>query len=220
MHAHPDSRPLRRDLDRDLFEALLIRLSPSRSDAADLYNRLRTRLVHFFEWDRCNGPEDLADEVVNRVARRIAEGEEIANLPGYFLGVARLVALESRARETREKRVLAEYARHVGELDRREAADDRAVDCLDRYLERLSPDRREQLLRYYAGQQSARIAERARLAGALGIGPVALRNRMLRMRQRLETCVHGCLGEGTGRDASGGADTVDRRARAARETTE
>jgi DNA-directed RNA polymerase specialized sigma24 family protein len=209
MCAQPDGiRPSQRGLDPELFEGLLVRLSPNRGEAAHLYNRSRTRLVQFFEWERCDAPEDLADEVINRVARRIAEREDIANIAGYFLGVARLVALESRSRQAREGRALAEYARHIGDADRLEDSDERALECLDSCLSRLPSDRREHLLRYYSGQQAARIATRGRLAEALGIGPVALRNRMLRMRQSLENCVKACLAGRPARDDSDTSDTL------------
>jgi DNA-directed RNA polymerase specialized sigma24 family protein len=196
-----------------LFDGLLVRLAPNRADAADLYNRLRARLTQFFEWERCDAPEDLADEVVNRVARRIAEGEEVANVAAYMLGVARFVVREARSRQARENRVLAEYARHVGDADEPAAVDERAFDCLDGCLAQLPPDRREHLLRYYTGEQTDRIAERERLATALGIGPVALRNRMLRMRQRLEACLSTCLAGRQLRDDSDTSDTLRRHGR-------
>jgi DNA-directed RNA polymerase specialized sigma24 family protein len=171
---------------------------------------LRARLVQFFDWERCDAPEDLADEVMNRVARRIAEGEAVANVPAYLLGVARFIVREARSRQARETRVLAEYARHIGNADEPAALDDRVFECLDGCLAQLPPDRREHLLRYYTGEQSDRIAERERLASALGIGPVALRNRMLRMRQRLESCLQACLARQSGRDTSSRDGTVNR----------
>jgi hypothetical protein len=46
---------------------------------------------------------------------------------------------------------------------------------------------------YYAGEKRARIERRQRLAAQLGIEINALRNRALRLREKLETCVENCL---------------------------
>jgi DNA-directed RNA polymerase specialized sigma24 family protein len=201
-----DRSPSRPDLTSELLEHLLGRLSPRPGEAAARYNRTRDRLVNFFAWQRCEDATDLADEVINRVARRLAEGEDIPNLPGYFLGVARLVLLESRGRRAREARVLAEYAA------RRAAAeappeDEHALECLERCLAAIAEGRREQLVAYYTGDQGERIARRKRLAESLGVGAIALRNRMLRMRRSLERCLGDCMGRRGSRDASAGRHT-------------
>lgn len=190
---HDDRRtPPRRDLTPELLEQLLARLAAGRTDAGEGYNRTRARLIQFFVWKRCDAAEDLADEVINRVARRLGEGEEIPNLAGYFLGVARLVALEANQRRVREDRVLAQYSLRASQTQS-SSEEDAAFNCLEGCLGRLTDGRREQLLAYYTGDQSARIEQRRKLAAELGVGPVALRNRMLRMRQSLETCIDQCL---------------------------
>ncbi len=204
-----DETRVRRDLTAASLAQLLDSLSPAPAEAAERYNSMRARLTEFFRWRQCQGPEDLADEVVNRVARRISEGEQIANLPAYFLSVARLVAMEARERSARESRKLDEYARHLRQMRPADGVDDALV-CLDRCLTTLSPERREQLLTYYIGGQAARIERRRQLAQALDVAPVALRNRMLRMRQRLESCLDDCLSTEGDRDESLGRDTESR----------
>ena len=74
------------------------------------------------------------------------------------------------------------------------AADDRdpRQDCFDRCLAELPEDSRSLLLRYYEGEQSAKISNRRRLASLLGLTDNALRSRVQRLRDRLEQCVHGC----------------------------
>jgi DNA-directed RNA polymerase specialized sigma24 family protein len=157
-------------------------------------------LRHYFRWERCTDPDRLADEVIDRVARRASEGLEFANVQAYVLGVARYVASEARERHVRQARALGEMARKPPA----EATDEAALTCLDQCLADLSADLREQVLTYYCKDSSARIAERKRLASLLGIRPVALRNRMLRLRARLEACVTTCL---TARDTSVTSDT-------------
>lgn len=193
------------ELTADRLELLLRQLAPDPGEAAERYTRLCRRLSAFFSWERCSDADRLTDEVIDRVARRLADGEVISNLPSYVLGVARYVASEARARRDREARALTE-------LGRREPPerthDEGALACLDGCLSRLDSERRQQLLTYYSSDLSARIAERKRLAESLDVKPVALRNRMLRLRQRLETCVNRCL-DGASRDTSSLGATQD-----------
>lgn len=210
-----DRTPLRRELTAGALARLLEHFSAAPDEAAARYNGMRSRLVQFFRWERCDNAEDLADEVVNRVARRITEGEEIGSLPAYFLGVARRVVLEARERRVRDGRRLEEYSWHLrqgSDADRDEAA----LECLDGCLAAFTPERRDQLLSYYTDSQGARIERRRQLAEALGVRPIALRNRMLRMRQRLESCLDACLSALANRDESAAPDTYSKRARGPR----
>jgi DNA-directed RNA polymerase specialized sigma24 family protein len=184
------------DLTAARLERLLQLLAPDRAAAAERYNRLRAKLIQFLTWERCVEAEHLADEVINRVARRIDGGEHIENVTGYFLGVARLVACEARDRQTRHERALGEFAR-LEQKNRTEPVpadrDRAALGCLEACLGSLDAERRRGLLAYYATDVAARIEQRRRLASELGLKPVALRNRMLRLRGRLEKCVENCL---------------------------
>ena len=54
---------------------LLMRLDSDPAKAWEQYRSLRCRLVKFFEWNQCTFPEELADEVLDRVARKPAEEE-------------------------------------------------------------------------------------------------------------------------------------------------
>src|SRR2546430_9912870 len=47
----------------------------------------------------CAHPEDLADEVLDRVARRLNEGEQVERPISYTLGVARRVLIETKRKE-------------------------------------------------------------------------------------------------------------------------
>lgn len=68
------AHPRQRDLTPELFDRLLERFSSSRIEAGERYNAMRARLIQFFVWQGIEIPEDQADEVINRVARRIGEG--------------------------------------------------------------------------------------------------------------------------------------------------
>jgi hypothetical protein len=210
-------RRLRPGLSHDLFRELLARLDSDPERAGAAYNRHRQRLIHYFTWERAADPEALADEVIDRVARRLHEGEDVPRLGGYFLGVARLVAFEERRRADQAGVTLREYGRRVAEGRGADTRDlQRSLDCLEGCLDRLTPDRRELILEYYTSEPNARIANRQRLASRLGLQPGALRNRALRLRQGLEQCLADCRRRAH-RDGAGEFDTQEQKPRGRRE---
>ena len=180
------------------FEALLAQLDPERERAGELYEAIRRKLVRLFEWRGCTSPEDLADETFNRVARRLSEGVELrSNDPyGYFCGVAHLVYKEVLRRALREHRALASGDWPPPACEDEEHSDAR-IACLRRCLAELPPDQRDLVLRYYQGksdQGESNIRNRQQLAREAGIEMNAPRIRVHRVRRKLESCVHACLG--------------------------
>ena len=95
-------------LTQEAFDKLLLALDGDRDSAAEKYLEIRSNLTRFFEWRGCSFPEDHADETINRIAKRVAEGEEILNYSGYAMGVARLLLLEINKGRQREQLALAE----------------------------------------------------------------------------------------------------------------
>jgi DNA-directed RNA polymerase specialized sigma24 family protein len=179
------------------FETLLSQLDPERERAGEMYETIRSKLVRLFEWRGCASPEDLADETINRVARRLAEGVELrSNDPyGYFCGVAHLVYKEVLRRAQRDNRALASGEWPPPPAEEEEPSDAR-LDCLRRCLAQLPPDQRDLVLRYHHGksdQGESNIRNRQQLAHEAGIPMNALRIRVHRVRRRLEACVHACL---------------------------
>ena len=182
------------------FEALLRFLDPDRDRAAVKYEAIRHRLVRLFEWRGFGHAEDLADETMDRVARRIQEGTTVhaADPYGYFCGVAHLVSKEVSRRVARERAVLEreewQPAPPVGD---EEEEDDR-LGCLRHCLERLPGDQRLLVLRYH--QEDDHIRSRQSLAEDLGVPMNALRIRIHRIRRKLEECVAKCLRAGADRN--------------------
>jgi len=160
------------------------------------YQRLRRRLIRLFQWRGCAFPEDLADETLSRVARKIGEGLEIrADDPfRYCCGVAFRVFQERLREEARWRRgadELEDETRLVAAPDVGEP--DETHRCLRRCLDRLGATRRSLILRYYEGETRNRIENRKRMAHELGIPPGALRSRARRLRSKLEGCLTTCL---------------------------
>lgn len=171
-------------LRREEFDALLARLDGDRDRAAAGYEALRERLLRYFDWEGSIEADALADEVLTRLARRIAAGEDVQNIYGYAAGIARLLSLEHR-RTVRKRDLIS--------LPAAGPAESGAATCLERCLEQLPKEGRTLILRYYDGDASARIRNRSILARELGVSLNSLRNRALRLRERLEKCLNDCL---------------------------
>ena len=84
--------------------AFLLRWFDADADCAGRkYEMLRQKLCAYFEWQGCFHADICADETMDRVAHRLANGEKItaANPTVYFLGVARNVLREYRKQQKR-----------------------------------------------------------------------------------------------------------------------
>jgi DNA-directed RNA polymerase specialized sigma24 family protein len=173
-------------LTADTFERLLDALDPDRERAAEAYERLRDRIIGLLRWWGAAAPEQLADDTLDRVARKLQDGAPIStgSLGAYVRGVARMVFYES----TREP-LAPLTGREAALAPSTDALD--AADCLDKCLASWGAADRNLILAYYDDGKASDA--RKRLAGTLGISVTALRIRAHRLRTRLEHCVAECL---------------------------
>jgi DNA-directed RNA polymerase specialized sigma24 family protein len=181
-------------LSREAFAALLARLDPDPDRAGEGYEDLRLRLVKFFQWRQARSPEDLADETIDRVSRRLQEDPAIQpqSWPAYVHGFARNVLREEWKRQDAERDRAPAVPLTAPPAAEAETSEHRLA-CLDRCLAQLSADNRSLILAYYELQRGAQIEHRRRVAEAHGLPLNALRLRVHRIRGRLEVCVRGCL---------------------------
>jgi len=180
-------------LTQEAFDKLLLALGGDRDTGSQKYLEIRTNLTRFFEWRGCSFPEDHADETFNRIAKKVAEGEEILNPSGYAMGVARLLLLEIIKSRQREQSALTEIS-NTDEVYVDSDDDESRLTCLRNCLQTLSPDNRELILEYYQGEKSEKIQNRKKLLEKLRIPVNTLRMRALRLRERLQGCVEECVG--------------------------
>lgn len=181
------------------FDKLLNRFSTNREAAGIEYETTRQKLVRFFLSRSVDLADVYADETINRVARRIDEGQDIDNLRGYFYGVAQIVFKEflkakdrtAVAIEDAPPQRLAQKAPEPNDPDLR-------LQCFDRCLESLAPESRQLILEYYEEEGRAKIVRRQQLADRLRIPLNALRIRAHRIRVSLEECIQSCLQEYVG----------------------
>jgi DNA-directed RNA polymerase specialized sigma24 family protein len=174
-------------LTRPALDRLLQRLSAEPEQAAREYDVVRRKLGGFFARRGVDCCEVLADETIDRVARRLDEGQIIEHVDSYFYGVAHHVMLEWMKGRARERAAERAFAR----LEPAPAPELREVRiaCLERCLKRLPRESRALIEGYYRG----RMEERQRLAATLGITYMNLRTRVRRLRVRLEECVRECM---------------------------
>lgn len=182
------------------LDALLQRLGPTPEAAGDAYESLRRMLCRYFEVRGARDAATLSDEVIDRLARRLLDGTQIADLGAFARGTARLVLLEAHRRPA-EETLDGEPAAPTTGAEGLPDETDAELRCLDRCLARLDDTTRFQITTYYAADGRGRIDGRKRLATSLGVSATALRLRMLRLRFVLEQCMQGCLGDPTVRNA-------------------
>ena len=179
-------------LTQEAFDNLLLALGGDRDSGSQKYLEIRTHLTRFFEWRGCSFPEDHADETINRVAKKVAEGEEILNPSGYAMGVARFLLLEIIKGRQREQSALTEIGKTSEVYVDRDDGESRLT-CLKNCLQTLSPDNRDLILQYYQGEKGEKIDNRKKLIERLGVPVNTLRMRALRLRERLQGCVEECV---------------------------
>ena len=178
------------------FDALLGKLGPDRNEAAVKYEQLRRRLVTVFSYRGCASPEDLADQALDRVARKLLEMPDSTQIPDpipFAVGVAWNVARESFRRQRTVALPEGWDAPDRSVSDDPEEADQDERYCLELSLRRLPEDDRTLVLQYYDETRRARIVRRAMLAHQLALSPNALRLRIHRITLRLRDWVFQCV---------------------------
>ena len=96
-----------------------------------------------------------------------------------------MLLLEDRYQRRQEEHAL----RMVANTGNDSRSDQELPATLESCLEALPPKSRELLRRYYSAEGRARIAARQKMADEMGMELNALRNRALRLRERLEDCI-------------------------------
>jgi DNA-directed RNA polymerase specialized sigma24 family protein len=193
-------------LSEPAFRALLECLDEGADSHGEKYLEMRRRLTEYFDRKGCTQADDLADETLNRVARRLQEEGALTGTtpPRYCYIVAKFVFFERLHHARRDPVSLDELSAHdqaealgVGgnpESERtRTEAEERRHHCLNRCLSELEQPDRELICEYYQGEQSGKIQNRKTMAARLQLSANALAIRACRIRTKLEACVRHCL---------------------------
>jgi DNA-directed RNA polymerase specialized sigma24 family protein len=170
------------DLTKEEFDRLLHWLDLDRDRAAQRYEQIRSGLIKVFLCRGAVDPEELADETINRVARKVPEIAEtyVGDPELYFYGVAKMVYLEYSRRK-----LVAPHPPPPGAPEE----DDLIYECLEQCMQKLSDKNRKLILSYYEYETGAKIDRRKELADRMGITANALWIRAHRIKKDLQNCV-------------------------------
>jgi DNA-directed RNA polymerase specialized sigma24 family protein len=183
------------------FNKFLAWLDDGADSEGQKYLEMRGRLTAFFDRKNCFNPDELADETLNRVARRLEEEGKIeTETPAkYCYIVARFVFMESlRQKELVPLDDVLASPKAVNlmasKADDETEIKEKRFGCLENCTQKLEPENRQMILRYYYGEERIKIENRRKLAESLGLTMNALSIRACRIRDKLETCVGKCVG--------------------------
>lgn len=187
--------------DHAAFRRFLNWLDDGIDSSGQRYLEIRHRLVKYFDRKSCLSPDELADETLQRVSRRLNEAGEIrdASPAQYCYIVAKFVFLEYRRSPSRSH-VSLEAVPGLGDTtvsDRPAPGDEKGgrLHCLEHCLQKLASENRDLILEYYRGERRAKIESRRRMAARLGLTMNALAIRAARIREKLENCVVSCCAD-------------------------
>jgi len=182
------------DITSEEFAQLLKWLAPDLERAGEKYEQIRRGLIKIFGCRGSTIPEELADETINRVARKV--GEIAVGYVGepayYFYAVADKIYLESlRTASTQLKPLPAEIA------DKKPSGEEMELKykCLEECLDKLPRLSREIIYMYYGHDRAGRekIERRKELAERLRVGTSILWLKAHRIRQNLKKCLSQCF---------------------------
>jgi DNA-directed RNA polymerase specialized sigma24 family protein len=192
-------------LNPDAFRKFLSWLDGGIDSNGASYLEMRRRLARYFDRRNCAAADDMADETLSRVARKLEEKGEISGVPPahYCYIVAKFVLLEFVRRNEHHQVSLNEAqasGRGTGLPASDQAGDEvtakeKLFACLEQCLRKLPSGDRELILDYYRGKGQEKIERRSELAGRFGLTMNALSIRACRIRNKLEACVKACSGE-------------------------
>ena len=181
------SRPSRRHITPEGFAALLAALGGA-STGATHYEKLRSKLIFFFSRRLLRFPEDLADEVLDRLAFRLSQGTEIASVEGFALGIARHVAQEQSTRKDLHQTADNIFFANIPAPSTTQS-DEEEIRRMERCLKKMPSSEASLLRSYYLLVTGSFISARKAQAEKLGLSQLALRQRVFLARQKLRDCM-------------------------------
>ena len=168
------------------FQKMLIWLDQDVEKAGQVYETIRLRLTKIFYSRGCPVAEELADQTIDRVMKKIDDiYEDYEGDPRlYFYGVGRNVFLEYTRKPIQKELpdVLIQKEDNTGEKELRDR-------CLTACLKKLDADERAFILRYYRGDKTEKIERRRRMKEEYDLSFENLRVRAYRIRMKLQKCV-------------------------------
>jgi DNA-directed RNA polymerase specialized sigma24 family protein len=173
-------------IDQEIFDRFLVWLNPDRNIAAFKYEEIRIRLIKIFVHRGCMVAEELADETIDRVCRKVPEIDAtyVGEPALYFYGVAHNVFLEYVRKKPDPLHLPPPDPPTEKELK---------YNCLERCLGHLDSESHMLISQYFEREKRSKINHRKKLAEDLGIAVTTLRMRAHRIKTTLQQCVIDCM---------------------------
>jgi RNA polymerase sigma factor (sigma-70 family) len=174
------------------FERLLNALDPNHERAGERYLDLSLKLRNFFVWKGCreSDADDLVDETLDRLAKKLGEGKIVVSINAYAHGIAKNVLFEYS--RNRIEKSLEEDPPEIPIPETQEESDKR-YECLEKCLAKLKSADREQIIGYYDVEENEKNKHRRkRLAEQFNKTALSLKVHTTRLREKLRKCINSC----------------------------
>lgn len=176
-----------KSLTSEALEKLLTTFSDDKRAAATAYADLRDSLIRFFQLRGVSDPDEAADETLDRIPERINPTTKKDDVKFIAFSIAKFVFLEKIRQEQKQKAAAEGFyeqraaPQSLGEAD--------GFEILRECFQSLYDRERALLLEYFADLPSHQLsAHRQHMAERERLDLNALRNRISRLRKRLEDC--------------------------------
>jgi hypothetical protein len=179
------------------FQRLLEWIDGGNESEGKRYLEITNRLVNYFDRKNCLNPNELADETLNRVARRLEEEGNIdSETPEKFCYItAKFVFMESLRNKERQNIQLDEVIENklvINSYDDKGIMEQR-LNCLETCTNNFDNSNREIIFSYYYGEERIKIENRRNLAKKFELSVNALSIKACRLREKLHICVNKCV---------------------------
>lgn len=165
------------------FEMLLNWLNEDREIAGHKYESIRFTLKKFFYARGCTHAEELADETIDRVLKKIEVLQKtfIGNPILYFMGVAKYIFLEYTKKDFEK-----ELSPNLTDKDWfNDDETERLYFFLDKSLKKIPTKERKFILEYYSGNKKNKCQRRKQMSRNLNITNKTMHVQAFRIRTKL-----------------------------------
>ena len=172
----------------EVFARFLGFLSPDTEEAGRHYTRLHNKLTGFFCLRGLSDPVSAADEAIDRAVLKLDAGAVVPDMDRYCLGIARNIAKERSRLVQREITAFRKFIEDLGNSSAEQV--ERIYNILKPCFEQLAVEERQLLLAYcHETRGRPRAEHRRQLAETMKLTMLALRVRVMRLRDKLTDCV-------------------------------
>jgi hypothetical protein len=182
----------KKEISQEKFHDFLKWLNSDIEKSGIEYEKIRQRLIIFFDSRNCQNPDELADETINRVILKFEQIKDnyVGDKIYYFIGVARFVNQEYQ----RNIKQNSEFDETQKQFIYDAGDDNNPLNlCLRDCLEKFDLSERELILDYFSQDKRKKIELRKIIANELGITLIALRMRIYHLKEKLQICINKCM---------------------------